>query len=373
MFRGALAICCVSRRFFVAVREMFHHYDGALIPPIVARHRAARQKADATHDVRKGPLDLGKDHFQAVIEVGQLLQCVLPRVPLISEIDFGGCLAHCSKEWLLSLRSLPAVAPRITKLDLSMVQGIRDFAFIAHYAPTLTTLCLSDVSQQPNDIHSPFEVLSRCHSLGTLVLAFRVCDGNVNSNKAPQEVYVSRADFGDPVLNTCNRLGFLDAMAGALEHLRLDGYHFSVNRAEDHSLAKASNLKSLTFRKCKGLRHIFFVRWMRDLEYLSICSVPIAHRRSERTLRMLADLPNLKTLLMEEGFWVHHSSLLAESHSLRFIAVGGRGLDEEEWEPAANASGEPLHIKDTCYGFFGEDCFPDSQMHVSDTDDEYLY
>ena len=109
---------------------------------------------------------------------------------------------------------------------------------------------------------------------------------------------------------------------------------------------------------------------------MDISNASLAHRRSERTLRMLAELPSLKTLRIDPGFWVHHLSILANSPSLRFVATGGADLgdddDDDDSGLSYNASGDTIEVKDSCYGVYGDECFPDSQCPPSDTDDEYL-
>ena len=378
MFRQPLGLCRVSRRFRDAGNEMFQQYDGVLVPPIVAQERARQMHTEAHNEFREMQFRLSdpEDEERAVNEVENLVQHVLPRTPLVREIDFGGFsfdrLRPASPAWLAVVDSLPTIAPHIIKLDLSSVQGIRNFSFIAHYAPILECLCLSDVPQQPNDVHTPFAALSRCLALTKLVLQFDELQGIIEPNENPAVNFASRANFGYPDLNACNRLSFLEGpVASTLKHLTLVDFHFSVNRAEDHSIAKAVNLETLELNACNGLRHIFFVRKLQHLECLDISGSPIAHRRSERTLRMLADLPNLKTLLMDSGFWVKHSHLLGESRSLRYITTGGR-YAVDEWEPTTNANGEPLTHEETCYGIYGEDCPEDFEVEVSDTDDEYL-
>ena len=184
---------------------------------------------------------------------------MLPRSPSIKEIDFGAYSTHSPSTWTSRVKDLHILAPQIVKLDLTMVQGIRDFSFIVHFAPTLTTLCLNDVPQQPEP-RSPLVAIGDCGRLTTLVIRFR------NLHSTTHQRSELRADFQETVLNSCNRLSFLDGpVAPSLEHLTLDQFRFSVNRAEDHSIAKAVNLKSLLLPCCGGLRHIFFVRRMRSL------------------------------------------------------------------------------------------------------------
>ena len=366
LFRSLVALRLVSRRLREAVSEAFQQYTGPLVPPTIASARKKLKRHDPLFFAAQSLLYLGTDDSHATqSEIEGLLTHVLPQTPSITEIDFGASTFSSPPQWLSKLETLPTLAPQITKLDLLMVFGIKDFTFIVHYARTLTSLSLNDVGQMPMSV-SPLSAVSQCDRLNTLVIRFSALSKPFHVQ--PQR----RVDFGETSLNSTNRLSFLDGpLAASLEVLTIFGYHFSVNRAEDHSLAKAENLRALTLTSCGGIRHIFYVRKMRNLEFLSIGGAAIAHRRSERTLRMLAELPKLETLLMDDCFWAHHLSVLCDSLSLLLVTTGGSDCDEED-NPIQNASGKWLELRASAYPLCGEDCFPDSQNPVSDTDDEYL-
>ena len=367
LFKEVVTLRLVSARLRDAVNETLHQYSGGLILPTLAPLRRESELENRPFrdppQARRVVVRLDPKHYEhAIREAERLFQHVLPLTPSITEIDFGGPNLRPTPTLAATCEVLHRAVPSIAQLDLSMVQGIQNFSFIGYYAKTLTLLCLHDVPQEPEHMRS-LSGLSECCKLTTLVLSFR------DMHYGARDPY-RRVDFQDGVLNACNRLSFLDgAVAGSLEHLTLIHFHFSVNREEDHSLAKAVSLKSLALNWCRGLRHVFFIRRMANLENLGIHDASIAHRRSKRTMRMLAGLAKLKTLSMNPCLWLHHLAELESSPSIQYIILRMKGLLQGEFY--TNASGEPVRITNSlCFGEVAD--FPDEEYPPSDTDDEYL-